>query len=140
MLKKIDRWFYRWPFFYYWLPPLAWMLLIFIVSAQPTLPHAPQAFLDLLLKKGAHMLEYAILFVLLWRALSVSRPSLSSLIMALALTMLYAASDEFHQTFVPGRQGRLTDVLIDSSGAAMAALATWMCGSRSRQKDAPAAQ
>ena len=43
--------------------------------------------------------------------------------MALGITAAYAATDEFHQLFVPGRAGRVTDVLIDSAGAFLALLA-----------------
>jgi VanZ family protein len=98
-----------------WLPPLAWMGLIFYLSAQPDLPHAPEPLLDLILKKGAHALVYAVLATLWQRALNrwVGGASLSWLV-----AVLYAVTDEIHQTFVPGRHGRATDVLIDGMGAA----------------------
>jgi VanZ family protein len=98
------------------------MALIFFVSAQPDLPHAPKPVWDLLLKKAAHAIEYGVLYLLLWQALD-RRPSFVAL--AWALTVLYAASDEFHQTFVPGRKGRWMDLVIDSIGASVAALAVW---------------
>jgi VanZ family protein len=101
------------------------MLLIFGLSAQPALPQAPDELLDTLLKKGAHMIEYAILVVLLWRAWNARQRPVASLALAFVLAVLYAASDEFHQTFVPGRLGRVQDVLIDSLGAALAALGVW---------------
>lgn len=100
---------------YRWLPLLLWMVAIFIVSAQPALPHVPQGWLDTLLKKSAHMAEYAILAILWQRALGMERKWGWGL--ALALTLLYAASDEYHQTFVPNRTGRALDVLIDGLGA-----------------------
>lgn len=53
-----------------WLPLLLWMVIIFVLSAQPKLPSPPNSLLNLLLKKGAHMLEYAILMLLWWRALA----------------------------------------------------------------------
>jgi hypothetical protein len=58
----------------YWLPPALWMGVIFVLSAQPSLPHHPDTLLDLILKKAAHMIEYGILASLLWRALSRGRP------------------------------------------------------------------
>jgi VanZ family protein len=64
--------------------------------------------------------EYAVLTALWWRALHalrVSRP----LAGAVAIALIYAATDEFHQTFVDGRQGTPVDVLIDSIGMAIAA-------------------
>ncbi|MDY7040126.1 MAG: VanZ family protein [Chloroflexota bacterium] len=101
----------------HWLPPILWMVLIFVVSAQPTLPSPPDPWLDLLLKKMAHFLEYAILAFLWWRALSggdlhAGRP----LIVAGMASILYAVSDEYHQTFVPGRHGQVWDVAVDSAG------------------------
>ena len=45
--------------------------------------------------------------------------------LALAFSLLFAVSDEYHQTFVPGRGGTWTDVAIDSSGAFLAALVAW---------------
>ncbi len=110
----------RWPAVWRWLPPLAWMGLIFALSAQPTLPQMQDSLADLLLKKGAHMTEYAILFFLLWLALRRPSPW-----WAWALALLYAVSDEVHQTFVPGRHGWYGDVIVDGVGASIAALAVW---------------
>ncbi len=117
------------------------MVIIFVLSAQPKLPSPPNSLLNLLLKKGAHMLEYAILMLLWWRALAggdkkSARPNTGPdaigdkrsaqpyiwLGLAWLLTILYAASDEFHQTFVPGRNGTPWDVLIDSLGASISAV------------------
>lgn len=75
-------------------------------------------------RKTAHMTEYAVLSILLyvwigyWDMLVRKKAGLSILIAS-----LYAASDEFHQLFVAGRSGRVTDVLIDSSGAVIGAAA-----------------
>ncbi len=74
--------------------------------------------LELLVRKAAHMTEYAILFWLYRRALRLSgakRPGLC----ALALCALYAASDEFHQMFTEGRGPSPVDVAIDTAGAAL---------------------
>jgi len=103
----------------YWLPPVLWMGVIFILSAQPTLPEYPDSLLDLILKKSAHVMEYGLLAFLLWRALSPGRGALSrpALVTAFLVSVLYALSDEYHQTFVPGRQGRLMDVGIDCGGS-----------------------
>ena len=72
------------------------------------------------------MAGYAVLFLLWWRALNKPLRFLPSLVLAWVLTVLYAVSDEYHQTFVPGRNGNALDVLIDASGAALAALALWL--------------
>jgi VanZ family protein len=101
-------------------PPLIWMALIFVLSGQPS-DHVDRAWWDVVLRKIAHVTEYAVLTGLWWRALSalgVSRP----LAGAIAIALLYAATDEFHQTFVDGRQGTPVDVLIDSIGMTIAAL------------------
>ena len=100
------------------------MGVIFILSAQLSLPHAPDTLLDFVLKKTAHMIEYGILAFLLWRALSRGQGtfSRSALAAAFVITVLYAASDEYHQTFVPGRHGKLIDVGFDAAGALVSLL------------------
>ncbi len=98
-----------------WGPPTAWMTLIFILSAQPSLPGPPDAFWDTLLKKTGHFVAYAVLARLYLRAMNV-RGNRRRWI-AWGLAVLYAISDEIHQSFVPGRHARLTDVLIDAAGA-----------------------
>lgn len=69
-------------------------------------------------RKAAHMTEYAILAVLLYIWLGKWQfTTWKKMLLAIIAAALYAASDETHQLFVAGRSGRLTDVLIDSSGA-----------------------
>jgi VanZ family protein len=88
----------------------------------------------LLVRKGAHLTEYAIFALLLWRALRQSpRHELppwdwSLVKLALLLTALYAASDEFHQLFVPFREASVWDVLLDTTGGALALIALWSFG------------
>jgi VanZ family protein len=108
------------------------MGLIFILSAQPTLPHHPDTLLDLILKKAAHLIEYGILAFLLWRALSRGRGATprSALVTAFVVSVLYAASDEYHQSFVPGRNGTPVDVGIDAIGALVALLVVGSLGKR----------
>lgn len=108
-----------------WLPPLVWMGLIFFFSSQPHLPSAPQPWLDVLLKKSGHALGYGVLAWLYLRALRGNiRPSY---VVSLALAMLYALSDEYHQTLVPGRNGTPWDVGVDGIGACGAMLlARWL--------------
>lgn len=108
-----------------WLPVLLWMAAIFYVSAQPDLPHHPEATMDLIIKKLGHMLEYGILAVLaLWALRGGGRVTTArNLICALAIAGLYAISDEMHQHFVPGRNARTLDVGFDLLGALLALLA-----------------
>jgi len=87
-----------------------------------------------LLRKCGHLTEFAVLAVLMWRAIRHASPisphpwRWSEAALALSFVMLYAASDEFHQTFVPGRTGQLSDVFIDASGAAIGLGLLWLVG------------
>lgn len=74
--------------------------------------------LSLPVRKGAHVTEYIVLYLSLALAMHVSRlREYRWIILSMLITFLYACTDEFHQTFVPGRAGRFTDVLIDCTGA-----------------------
>lgn len=106
---------------WYWLPPLAWMGVIFFSSAQPDLPGPPGSLLDALLKKSGHFVVYAMLAFLWYRALSRDgMADRAALGLAFAIAVIYGMSDEFHQSFVPGRRPGLLDVVIDAAGAAVA--------------------
>jgi len=107
-----------------WLPVLAWMAVIFYLSAQPDLPHHPDAMIDVVVKKLSHAAEYGILAALSLWALGSASSSIprSHLLCAFALTALYAVSDELHQRLVPGRNPRPLDVGFDVAGAALALL------------------
>lgn len=112
-------------FIWRWLPPLIWMGMIFIVSAQPTLPSVPGRW-DSLLKKTMHALAYGVLTGLTMRALRGywSDEGLIRLF-SVGLAVAYALSDEYHQTFVPGRNGNLIDVAVDAVGIAGAIVLDW---------------
>lgn len=120
----------------YWLPPVLWMGVIFFLSAQPTLPHHPDTLLDSILKKAAHVIEYGILAFLIWRALSRGwgDHSWPALAVGFVVSVLYAASDEYHQTFVPGRNGTLMDVGFDTVGALVALLVVGRLGKKRRRE------
>jgi VanZ family protein len=104
-----------------WAPPLVLMGVIFGLSAQPDLNSGLGA-ADTILRKLVHAAEYGLLAFLWVRALRTTRVRNSALPLAFALTVAYAATDEFHQTFVHGRHGTPVDVLIDSAGAALVLL------------------
>ncbi|MBN1221058.1 MAG: VanZ family protein [Anaerolineae bacterium] len=94
------------------------MALIFILSAQPTLVDLGGETIEKIFHKSAHTVVYAMLAWLWWRALSPQRQiSWPVLFAALALTVLYGISDEYHQSFVPGRHPEIFDMLFDTSGA-----------------------
>ena len=103
-----------------WLPPLVWMAVIFAFSARHGGGHLPAA--EVVLRKLAHVTEYLILTLLLVRALRRAR-SAPAVPIAIFAALVYASSDEWHQSFVPGRTATPRDVAIDAAGIALAALA-----------------
>ncbi len=103
------------------IPPLLMMGLIFVLSGQPS-DDVDRAWWDVGLRKLAHVTEYALLTFLWWRALH-GLGMRSALPAAIAISLLYACTDEFHQTFVDGRHGTPVDVGVDSIGIAIAAVA-----------------
>jgi VanZ family protein len=127
-----------------WVPVIAWMLLIFagstdVLSAEhtsrflvpflrwldPQITFATIAAIHFTLRKIGHFTEYAILAVLMWRALRGTFTALSKGTITMAtffVTAAFAASDEFHQSFVPTRTASAHDVMIDCLGALTAVL------------------
>lgn len=104
-----------------WGPALSLMLVIFVFSAQPSDELPDFGVWDFLTKKSAHMIEYALLASCLLRGVRGEGPTRPAhYLWVMALTILYALSDEYHQTFVPGRMGTLRDVGIDVLGATTA--------------------
>src|SRR2546429_3493541 len=127
-------------FFKYWLPLLIWVCVIFLGSTdvlsaehtsrfmvpfllwlKPGMSQDRILFILILIRKSAHVSEYAILALLLWRALR-SNPTLRTttpmlLGAALVACTVFAASDEFHQSFVKSRTPSIRDVLLDVAGA-----------------------
>jgi VanZ family protein len=137
----------------YWLPIILWMTLIFGFSSDshsfqrssrilepllrwlfPAMAADTRNELVFLARKCAHLTEYAVLALMVWRAWRKPvrrdpRPwSWPDAGVALLVAALYAATDEFHQTFVPGRDGCVRDVLIDSCGAAAGLFLLWLLG------------
>ena len=138
-------------FIKYWLLPLAWMSLIFVGSSdsqsavhssrfvgpllQWLFPHMSEAHKDLihhLIRKCGHLSEYAVLAIVLWRAVRKPirrdpRPwNWREARIAVGIVFLYAATDEFHQIFVPTRTALVSDVFIDTSGAIAGMIFLWL--------------
>jgi VanZ family protein len=154
---------------FYWLPPALWMGMIFFASSDTrSAQHSSSVFVPLmhwlfptlspehidtihyLFRKVCHLTEYALLALLLWRAihyphhplatpksndgrLAVPKRSAGGWLwpeagLALALVLLYSASDELHQVFVPTRTALVSDVLIDTGGGAIGLLLLWGIG------------
>jgi VanZ family protein len=106
-----------------WAPTVVWAGVIFWWSSQTkaSLPNVADDTVDFAVKKTAHLAEYGILAVLVWRGFSrtwVNRVSRHPWAI-LSLCALYAASDEFHQRFTAGREPSPRDVLIDIAGAGL---------------------
>ena len=97
-------------------PPLVLMGLIFYLSAQPDLSSGLGVW-DTIGRKFVHMAIFGALWFLWWRALGFGHPG-----PAIAITLLYAVSDEWHQTFTEGRHGSPWDVAIDAAGVGLAVL------------------
>lgn len=97
-----------------------WMAVIYLFSSMPGSGSGAQLTLRYLLeRKGAHVIEYLILFLLSFNAFRLAYPKERfgfHVSTAAALSLLYAFSDETHQLFVPGREGKISDVGIDVIG------------------------
>jgi VanZ family protein len=113
-----------------WLPVIAWAGLIFAFSAQPNLRFVPDQNLDFLIRKAGHMGVFGILALLLWRGVATTTAWRGPWAWALALAILYAITDEFHQGFVAGRHESAVDVGIDAAGALIAVVAVGIVRAR----------
>lgn len=113
-----------------YLPPILWAGFIFFLSSQTVLPGLEVNTWDFVFKKSAHMFVYAVLYLLLHRALLLTTyksklskaQSLRLLTLPLIITLAYAISDEIHQAYVPGRYGTLRDIGFDLLGSLIAVL------------------
>ena len=104
-----------------WLPVVLWAAFIFYLSSVPNLRFL-QSHWDFIVRKTGHLGVYAILARLFARALTGSTfwSWKKIFLWSLILTIGYACTDEFHQSFVPGRSATIHDVLIDSTGGWLA--------------------
>ena len=114
-----------------WLLVVWWMGLIFALSATPSLASPFEPISDFILRKLAHVTVYAVLTLLVHGALRQHMGrSTHTWLLAWLIALLYACSDEWHQTFVPGREGTVRDVVIDSVGI----IGAWALSSRTHIK------
>lgn len=105
-----------------WLPAIVIMVVIFVLSSLPSDEVPDFGFLDAVIKNGGHFAGYALLAVAYSFALPRHISQLLRGVSAIALALLYALSDEFHQSFIPGRSASWIDILVDGLGATTAAL------------------
>lgn len=110
-----------------WGPAFAWMVLIFMLSAQSQWPTPKQRWVDFVLEVAAHFVLYAVLAALLMRALDSKKTGgWRAFGLAVLICGAYALSDEFHQSFVPGREPDGLDVVADLAGAVFGAGLWWV--------------
>jgi VanZ family protein len=142
-----------------WMPVFAWMLLIFagssdVLSADhtsrflvpfllwlnPAMSYNAIETIHLIFRKLGHVTEYAILAALLWRAFRGTFAGMSRRTISMCTFLLagaFAASDEFHQSFVPSRTSTIHDVFIDCVGVGLAiGLCVMISGMRIRREPA----
>lgn len=138
--------------YFSWLPAVFIMVIIFLFSAEPAIESEESSIsianrimnvyekitekqiqedvrferlsvIDHIIRKGAHFTEYAILAIVIGFHFGVwKKKGLTLILLSVGISALYAATDEFHQLFVPGRSGRINDVMIDTFGAIMGSL------------------
>jgi VanZ family protein len=96
------------------------MLLIFVASSMPAsrIPYLGE--IDFLVKKFGHAIGYALLALAYYIALPTRLPRGYRAFLAWIMAILFALSDEYHQSFIEGRTSSLRDVFIDTLGAAIA--------------------
>jgi len=131
-------------FAHYWLPPILWMGFIFWMSTGtfssehtspmvgkilsflvPGISSEAAELIHLIIRKAAHVTEYFILGLLIFRAFRGSSTSSWSCrwpFFAIIVVVLCALSDEFHQFFVPVREASVLDVGMDTAGGILAQL------------------
>jgi len=118
-----------------WIPAIAYMALIFVVSSMriqaPILESFP------LRDKGVHFLEYAVLGFLCAHATLATwprRPRLRVLLVAVLIAAAWGLSDELHQALVPGRSAEVLDFVADAVGASVGVLVRAKLGSIKEKK------
>lgn len=101
------------------------LIKLFFYDFQEMSPPERAALTDVLtvvVRKGAHFSEYALMGVLAFGAFVRIKKYIPRYLASLVFCIVYAATDEFHQMFVPGRAGMVRDVIVDSCGAATGTL------------------
>ncbi|NNU78181.1 VanZ family protein [Clostridium estertheticum] len=126
-----------------WILVIGWMMVIFIFSSQVgdvsnennkfviyvfnllglNLNNIFGTLSDFIVRKASHFTEYFILYMLIYRAMNKSKKiDMKIFITSILIVFLYACSDEFHQSFVPGRGPAFRDVMVDTCGGLTALL------------------
>lgn len=120
----------------YWLPAFFWAAVIFAFSSIEVTPASEIYWQDFIVKKTAHVVEYAILFTLLYRAFTNTSgfSKKQAALVSFFIVVVYGISDEYHQSFTPGREPKPRDVGFDAAGGLLAYLAIWKYLPRAPEK------
>ena len=117
MMSKLIR---------FWVPVVLWATLIFFFSSEALPPTSRIYWRDFVVKKSAHVVEYAVFATLVFRAfINSGMERKRAAVYTLVLSMLYGATDEYHQSFTPGREPRIRDWIFDTIGAGLASYYLW---------------
>lgn len=115
-------------FIWYWAPPVTVMITIFLLSSRQNIGVAEEEAVNFAVFKTLHIIEYAVLYFLLFRAIikttKLEKNPWHAMLWAAAIAVLYGISDEIHQTFVPSRTGKIRDVFIDIIGISLMVMYT----------------
>ncbi len=110
----------------FFLPALLWSMVIFVFSSFPTGSATNWYWSDFFIKKTAHIVEYFILTILVFRAFWNSGVDKKrALFFAFLSSIFYGITDEIHQSFTPGREPHIRDVVFDTIGAVIAVYSIW---------------
>ncbi len=102
-----------------YVPLAVWSILMFIGSSVPSAHISQNTVVDFVAHKSVHIFEYAVLFTLSYKAFN------KNALIAFLYVLIYASTDELHQTLIPGRTGRVRDVFVDVIGGGMGYLIIW---------------
>ncbi len=109
-----------------WVPVFLWAFVIFLFSSMPTSPVSQIRLADFMVKKSAHIVEYGVFTTLIYRALIASGiDKKKSGAFSVILAVFYAITDEFHQSFTPGRDPKVRDVFFDTIGSVSSIYVIW---------------
>lgn len=117
MASKISR---------FWIPVILWAILIFAFSSEALPPTSRFYWPDFVVKKTAHIIEYGVFALLLYRAfINSGANKKKAAVYSIIIAVAYAFTDEYHQSFTPGREPRIRDVVFDTIGASFAVYYLW---------------
>ena len=98
----------------FWLPVVLWMIVIFAFSSRQKVAFTDSYVISFVFFKTLHLVEYYVLYIVTYRAVrNTCKNKKNAWMTAFVITSVYAILDEIHQRYVPTREGKLRDVIID---------------------------